>query len=185
MTTTETLVSKIKNGDMQTLRIVYELFYKPVYQAAYYVIKDPSLAEDVVHESFLKMKYKIDQLQDSSKLEAWLCRIATNIARDLIRRRLRNTFYMETRNVYPNNQPLSPETSLLQEEDKIMIKQKIKCLNPSYRQILYLKYYREMSCEEISTALNLPVGTVKSRLFNARQKIRKLIELDNENIAIN
>jgi len=57
-----------------------------------------------------------------------------------------------------------------------MVKQKINCLQPEYRQILYLKYYREMSCGEIGTALGLPVGTVKSRLFHARQKIRKLTE---------
>jgi len=181
--TPETIVLKLIKGDMQTCRIVYELFYKPVYQAAYYIIHDPSLAEDIVHEVFLKMKYKIDQLQDHSKLEAWLCRMAMNSARDVIRRQARNTYYLETQEVNQDNQQISPENSFLAEEDRNMIKQKINCLNRSYRQILYLKYYRDMSCEEISIVLTLPVGTVKSRLFHARQKIRKLIELETESIA--
>lgn len=173
---TETIVSKIKSGDVQTLRFVYELFYRPVYQAAYYITNDTGLAEDTVHEVFLKIKHKIEQLEDPSKLEAWLCRMAVNTARDIIRHRSRNTLYMETRGIYSENQLLSPETILVIEEDKQVFKQKINCLQPEYRQILYLKYYREMSCEEISRALGLPVGTVKSRLFHARQKIRKLTE---------
>jgi len=180
--TPETIVSKLIKGDVQTCRIVYELFYKPVYQAAYYIIHDPSLAEDIVHEVFLKMKYKIDQLQDRSKLEAWLCRMAMNTARDVIRGQARNTYYLETQ-VKQDNQQISPENSFLAKEVRNMIKQKIKCLNPGYREILYLKYYQDMSCEEISTVLTLPVGTVKSRLFHARQKIRKLIELETESIA--
>lgn len=177
---TETIVAKIKSGDVQALRFVYELFYRPVYQAAYYITNDTGLAEDAVHEVFLKIKYKIEQLEDPSSLEAWLCRMAVNTARDIIRHRSRNTFYMETRGVYSDNQLLSPETILLIEEDKQMIKQKINCLQPEYRQILYLKYYREMSCDEISAALGLPVGTVKSRLFHARQKIRELIEPESK-----
>jgi len=173
---TETIVSKIKSGDVQALRFVYELFYRPVYQAAYYITNDTGLAEDAVHEVFLKIKHKIEQLEDPSKLEAWLCRMAVNTARDIIRHRSRNTLYMEPRSIYSDNQLLSPDTILLIEEDKQVIKQKINSLQPEYRQILYLKYYRDMSCEEISTALDLPVGTVKSRLFHARQKIRKLTE---------
>lgn len=173
---TETIVSKIKSGDVQALRFVYELFYRPVYQAAYYITNDTGLAEDAVHEVFLKIKHKIEQLEDPSKLEAWLCRMAVNTARDIIRHCSRNTLYMETRSIYSDKQLLSPETILLVEEDKQVVKQKINYLQPEFRQILYLKYYREMSCAEISKALGLPVGTVKSRLFHARQKIRELIE---------
>jgi len=175
---TETIISKIKNGDIQALRYVYELFYNPVYQAAYYITNETGLAEDTVHEVFLKIKYKIEQLEDPSKLEAWLCRMAVNTARDIIRHRSRTTLYMETRGVYSENQLLSPEAILLKEEDKQMLKQKINCLQPEYRQILYLKYYREMTCDEIGQALGLPVGTVKSRLFHARRKIKKLTEFE-------
>lgn len=91
---TETIIAKIKSGDVQALRFVYELFYRPVYQAAFYITKDTGLAEDAVHEVFLKIKYKIEQLNDPSKLEAWLCRMAVNTARDIIRHRSKNTFYM-------------------------------------------------------------------------------------------
>ena len=64
---TETIVSKIKSGDTQALRFVYELFYKPVYQVAYYITNDTGLAEDTVHEVFLKLQYKINQLEDPSR----------------------------------------------------------------------------------------------------------------------
>lgn len=153
---TETIVSKIKSGDVQVLRFVYELFYRRVFQAAYYITNDTGLAEDTVHEVFLKIKQKIEQLEDPSRLEAWLCRMAVNTARDIIRHRSRNTFYMETRGIYTDNQLLSPETILLIEEDKQVVKQKINCLQPEHRQILYLKYYRERKVkQESESILNL------------------------------
>ncbi len=180
----ETIILKIKRGDLQTCRFIYELFYKPVYQSAYCIINDPGLAEDIAHEVFIKMNHKIEQLKDPTKLEAWLCRMAMNTARDIIRHRSRNTYYLETGDIYPNNQQLSPETNLLIEEDKKMVIKKINCLSSGYRQVLYLKYYREMTCEEISAILNLPIGTVKSRLFHARHKIKKLIETETKNTAL-
>ena len=173
---TETIVSKIKSGDTQALRFVYELFYKPVYQAAYYITNDTGLAEDTVHEVFLKIQYKINQLEDPSKLEAWLCRMAANTARDIIRHRSRSTLFAEARGIYSDNQLFPPDTILLENEEKQAIKQQIDRLQLEHRQVIYLKYYREMSYEEISTALGIPVGTVKSRLFHARQEIKKLIE---------
>ncbi len=172
----ETIVAKIKSGDVQALKIVYELFYRPVFQAAYFITQDTGLAEDTVHDVFLKLKYKIEQLKDPSKLEAWLCRMAANNARDIIRRRSKNILCLEIRGVHSDSQLSSPETLFLLEADKEMIKQKINSLQPEFRQILYLKYYKEMSYEEICTALGLPMGTVKSRLFHAKQKFKKVLE---------
>lgn len=173
---TETLVSKIKSGDSQALRFVYELFYKSVYQAAYYITNDTGLAEDSVHEVFIKLQYKINQLEDPSKLEAWLCRMAVNTARDIIRQRSRSTLFAEARGIYSESQLLSPDTILLNNEEKQAIKKHLEYLKLEHRQVIYLKYYQEMSCEEMSTTLDVPVGTVKSRLFHARQEIRKLLE---------
>ena len=177
----ENIVSNIKSSDFQTCKLVYKLYYKPVYQVAYCIVNDSSLAEDIAHEVFLKMKHKIDQLQDPAKLKAWLCRIAINKAKDVIRKQAKVTSYQDSweRRADANDYQISPETFLLMQEDKNMIKEKINCLCPTYQKILHLKYYLEMSCEQISDSLDLPLGTVKSRLFHARKKIRELIELDS------
>jgi len=177
----ETIVQKLKNGDMQILRLVYELFYKSVYQAAFFITSDPSLAEDAVHEVFLKLPSRIEQLEDPSKLEAWLCRMASNTARDIIRRHSRSDLFAGARDVCPDNQAGSPETTLLANEDKTTIKQYIERLQPEYKIVIYLKYYQDLKIEEISKILGIPLGTVKSRLIRAREELRKIIETENLN----
>ncbi len=172
----ETLVQKLKNGDNEVLKLVYELFYKSTFQAALFITSDPNLAEDAVHETFLKLRDKIDQLEDPSKLGAWLCRIAANIARDLMSDRVKCTSLVEPLDKYQDKKLISPETVLLDKEVKQLVRQVIDRLRPGYRLIIYLKYYEDMSVNEISKTLGLPVGTVKSRLFHARRELRKLIE---------
>ncbi|MCL6478116.1 MAG: RNA polymerase sigma factor [Peptococcaceae bacterium] len=178
----ETIVFKIKSGDAQAIRFVYELFYRPVYKSAYHITNDTGLAEDTVHEVFLKLPGKITQLEDPSRLEAWLCRMAANTARDIIRRRSRSTLFDEAKGIYSDKQLLSPETAFIINEEKQAVRQLVESLQPEYRQVLYLKYYREMSYEDISSALGVPVTTVKSRLFHARQEIKKLLEHEDRSI---
>jgi RNA polymerase sigma-70 factor (ECF subfamily) len=182
----ETIVQKLKNGDMQILRLVYELFHRPVYQAAYFITNDPSLAEDAVHEVFLKLPSRIEQLKDPSKLEAWLCRMASNTARDIIRHRSRSGFFAETGSDCPDDQTVSPETTLLANEDKTTIKQYLERLQPDYKIVIYFKYYQDLKIEEISKILDIPLGTVKSRLIRARAELRKIIDpedLSRQNVS--
>ncbi|MDD4238819.1 MAG: RNA polymerase sigma factor, partial [Desulfotomaculaceae bacterium] len=175
----ETIVQKLKNGDMQILRLVLELFNKSVFQAAFFITNDTSLAEDAVHEVFLKLSNRINQLEDPSKLEAWLCRMASNTAKDIIRHRSRIGLFAEARDVYSDNQKVSPETVLLINEEKKVIKQYIERLQSEYKIVIYLKYYQDLPVNEISKILGIPLGTVKSRLIRARAEIRKIMDPEN------
>jgi len=171
----------LKNGDVQALKHLYKLFYKPTYQAAFFITKDAKLAEDAVHEVFLKILDKIHQLDEPSKLEAWLCRMASNTARNIVRRRLKSTLFAETWEVYLDNQLNSPEKIVLNEEEKRIIRNYINRLIPGYKLVVYLKYYRDMTVQEISTVLGIPSSTVKSRLLRARKEVKKMLQKENSN----
>lgn len=175
----ETIVQKLKNGDIQALRLVYELFYRSTLQAAFFVTKDAGLAEDAAHEVFLKLQSKIGQLEDPSKLETWLCRMATNNARDVLRHRSKSKLFAEARGIYIQSQSISPETVMLDNEEKKLIQGVIGHLQLEYKHVIYLKYYRKMSIEDISKILGIPDGTVKSRLNRARIKIKKILERES------
>ncbi|MDD4238631.1 MAG: sigma-70 family RNA polymerase sigma factor [Desulfotomaculaceae bacterium] len=142
---------------------------------------DTSLAEDAVHEVFLKLSSRIDELEDPSKLEAWLCRMASTTVKDIIRHRSRSGLSAGARNVYSDNQPVSPETVLLANEDKVTIKQHIERLQPEYKIVIYLRYYQDLPINEISKILGIPLRTVKSRLIRARAELRNII-IDQKNI---
>lgn len=172
----ESIILKLKNGDTQALKYIYELYYKQVFRAAFFITNDISLAEDAVHEVFLKLPNKIKQLEDPSKLEAWLCRIATNLARDIIRQRLGAILFAEVKDINSDNQSNSPEAILLIHEVKQIIKHHINNLQPEHKRVIYLKYYEDLSINEISTILGIPVNTVKSRLIRAREELKKLLD---------
>lgn len=171
----EGVIERLKSGDRQTLEDVYRLFYDPVFQAAFFVIKDFGLAEDVVHEVFLKVYNKIEQVKEPAKLGNWLCQIAVNEARSMLRQRSK-WVPLSGYDRHGDDQSLSPERSLLTQEDRDIMKGIMAQLKPGHRQAVYLKYFEDMSLAEIGTALEIPISTVKTRLFHARQKIRKLLK---------
>ncbi|SHF39686.1 RNA polymerase sigma-70 factor, ECF subfamily [Desulfofundulus australicus DSM 11792] len=171
----ETLLQKLKNKDPQALRFLYEMFYKPLFQAAFFIVNDVGLAEDVVHEVFLKLHHKIDQLQDPSKLGVWLRRMAVNTAWDMVRNRAKSTLIPETEIGYAGEQFISPELICLDKEERLLVQKALRGLQPDHRIVLYLKYYEDMSIDQISNFLNIPVNTVKSRLIRARMELKKLL----------
>lgn len=175
----ETTINRIKNGDIEAIGLVYELFYESAFRSAFIITCDVGLAEDAVHQAFLNLQSKIYQLRDPSKMEAWLCRSITNLARDIIRERFKST---TTTGIDTSNQWTCPETVLLNDEKKQIIKQQILRLPPDFKIIIYLRYYKQMSINEISKYLKIPVGTVKSRLIRARKRIKKLYLKDRYNL---
>lgn len=168
-------MERLKDGDRQALEDVYRLFYDSVFQAAFFVIKDSGLAEDVVHDVFLKVYNKIEQVRDPAKLEYWLRRIAINEARGMLRQRSK-WVPLSGHERHDDDQSLSPEHSLLTQEDRAIMEAIMAHLKPAHRQAVYLKYFEDLSLAEIGAALKISVSTVKTRLFHARQKIRKLLK---------
>lgn len=171
----EIVLKKLKSGDRRAFRLVCELFYKQVYQAAFFITDDAGLAEDVACEAFLKLMEKIDQIKDPSKLEAWMCRIAANKAGDIIRRRSAAAPFAGARDIYLDNQLIPPDTVLLEKERKQIIQQQIESLQPEHKQVFYLKYCKDMSVQEISAEIGIPAGTVKSRLARAREEFKRIM----------
>ncbi|MCL6478397.1 MAG: hypothetical protein K6T65_08265 [Peptococcaceae bacterium] len=84
----ETIVHRIKNGDTEAVGFAYKQLYKSALRAACIITNDAGMAEDAVHQAFLNLQNKIHQLRDPSKLEAWLCRSVSNIARDIVEEKL-------------------------------------------------------------------------------------------------
>lgn len=179
----EAIIEKIKIGDLQALKYVYELYYGSAYKAAFFITKDAGLAEDAVHETFIRLKDKIEQLEDHSKLGLWICRIAINKARDILRQRSKSTLYEDVRSIYKDDQNLCPETIYIINEEITAIQNYINLLHPYYKDVIYKKYYEQLTISEISKILGVPEGTIKYRLYQARKEIKRLMK--NKNIIDN
>lgn len=146
--------------------VLFELFAPKVLGAAYHVVRDRALAEDVMQDTFITALDRLDQLKDSNKVGAWLTRIAINKAYTELRR---------NKKVVPISEFAATESDaaeiLLLKEEREHLHRAFDRLQPDYQSVLYLKYGREMRVKEIAQVLKIPEGTVKSRLRRARDLV--------------
>ena len=148
-----------------------------LYSVAYGIAGDID-ADDVVQETFIHAYYNYGMLKDKEKLSAWLCSIARNKAYDAAKRRTRT---VPIDDVTVRAHANSPEKIFLKREKSAQIKEKISSLPEKYRETVLLYYFAEKSVAQISKILDLPEGTVKSRLHEGRNKLKKeLIYMMNE-----
>lgn len=181
------LFQKNKQHDREAERIIFEQYYKRVYYAAYYVIKDQDLAEDIVQETFMKAFKNLHTVQDVEKMGAWLSVIATRTAIDHLRR-LNKWNEFTTSDVYidTESESLQPdyvstvETGLEKAYVKELLLGEIDKLKPDHREVLILFYHHDLMYEEIAELLGVQLATVKSRMFRAKKKLKESIEQQPE-----
>lgn len=159
------------------------MFYNRVFEAAYFITQDEYLAQDVVQETFLKAFRNIDKLNDGSKMGAWLAVIATRTALDLLKKTRKDVItednYIDEE--ISKNQHISSVENIVEEKFiKNLLRQQVQELIPEHRQVIILKYEYDLKDEEIALELGVSSGTVKSRLFRARKKLKLLIEKEPE-----
>lgn len=171
---------KDRKKDIDYEKIIFEMHYERVYHAAYFVLQDKYLAQDVTQETFLKAFQKMDTLEDGSKLGAWLATIATRTAIDFLRKiKRRNDIVIE--DVYIDEEHFDKEMTSIEDKIEIhflekVIQKNIQVLEPpGYREVLILKYEYELQDREIADALGISVAAVKGRLHRARKKLKEVL----------
>ena len=142
----------------------YERIYKKLYLTALSILRNPSLAEDALQEAALKSYEKYSSLREPACFSTWMSRVVINECRQLLRRN-RNAAL-----------PLSEleESGLCSfDEEQWLFFDLISRQKKSDREILTLRYFHQLSLEEISGVLSLPLSTVKSRLYRSLEAIKK------------
>lgn len=152
-------------------KTIFQLYRKRIYKVVFYITYDMHLSEDITQETFIKAYKKLHQLNDLDKLGAWLVRIAINLAYDEVRKRnkLLPVQEIEPDEAINNN----PEGIYLEKEENEVLNQLIMELDPDHIHILYLKYYEGQTINKISQVLEIPEGTVKSRLKLIRDILKR------------
>lgn len=156
---------------------VFRNSFHVVYRIALFYTQDPYLAEDAVQETFIKAYKQIHTLKDHTKARAWLSVIAKRSSIDLIRRE-QSSRWISIEEI--NDENIRSTTPTLEEEVEMhWIYQQtlsgIEKLKPEFQQIIRLKMIMELKDEEIARILNLRLGTVRSRLYHAKCKLRVIL----------
>lgn len=176
------LVQEAKRGDVEAFAEVFEELRTTVYAIAYRVV-GPDDADDVVMETYLKAWKAIPRFNERSALKTWLYRITHNCAVDFIRARKRSKEQPLRQDEHDDrtmsdledtSQP-TPAELRMKTEDAQQLHQALSRLDPIHRVAIQLRYSDELSYSEIAAATGVSIGTVMSRLFNAKRKLRRII----------
>ena len=166
----------VLRNDNEARRELFEAFYRRTYAVVYYILRSHENAEDITQEAFIKAFQKLDQLVKKEKFAAWLAAIASNLARNFLKREKKIIVTSELPEIKTSEQFSSPEDEALNNIETDNIRRAIRSLPPEQYQVVALFYYHDLKVEEIGTMLKISTGTVKSRLFRARQKMAALLE---------
>lgn len=149
------------------------------YRLAYSWTRDAMLADDLVQEAMQKALCCLHSLKDESKLKAWTCRIMLNCYHDLLRRRKENLNIDDFELIDDTN----PDLYLTSQDTSRMVRHCIAGLSEKHRNVVTMIDIMEFSYQEASDALEIPIGTVMSRLCRARNQLRQLLDKFNDRIV--
>lgn len=164
------LITKAQRGDRQAFGELVRCHRKGVINVVYRMCGDANLAEDAAQEAFIRAWQHLPNYKPRSPFRNWVYRIATNAARDVLRRE-RETVDIDDLALATSGE--GPEAATEREERGERVREAVLALPPASREVLVLREYEGFSYREIAEALGIPIGTVMSRLNYARNHLRK------------
>ncbi len=174
-------VERLRGGDPEALREVVGAFGERLTAVVSGVLRDRDAVQDVVQETFTKAFYRIHSFKGGSSLYTWLYRVAVNAAKDYIKSRKRRPASsfddMPGRAALPANEQPFVE-GLERRELRLRVRAAIDRLPDRFRTVLALREIEGMTYNEIAEVLGLSLGTVESRLFRARRRLRTILAVE-------
>jgi len=167
------LIQHLQAGDLDALGILFDRYYAQIYRTALAITHDDAIAEDITQDAFLRLHRYAHRIDCSLPLMPWLYRVTVNLSYTWLTRHKKRRVSLETVVDYLMSPARStPDHALevagLQEE----VRRAISTLNFNQRVVVVLHYLNGLSLDDIAQILDCPVGTVKSRLYYARENLR-------------
>lgn len=183
----QSLLDRAQAGDADAFCELCRTYATPLLRQAMAVCGNAALAEDLAQDTLVEAWRCLSRYNGRCRLFTWLCAILLNRYRNTVRqkrplpfswlqRRDRDEFQTSLGQMVDND--ASPDEAVQVREQAALVLQCVQALSPKYQQVIYLRFYVDDSLESIAAALGCSVGTVKSRLFRALDKLRAMNALD-------
>jgi len=174
----DALVARAQRGDSTAFAALYQAFSRRVVGLCHHMLRDRDRARDAAGDVFMRLRTSIASYNGSTAFERWLLRVAANRCIDLIRqRRLERRWIAEDETrADPPSSAASPLTLLLAKESRTGMERALGRLPAEHRLPLVLRYYADLSYDEIGAELDLEKSQVAGRIFRAKHMLRKLLE---------
>ncbi len=175
----------LENADQKAYAELMGRYRDSVYYMLLKMVNNKDDAEDLTVEAFGKAFKRLSQYTPNFAFSTWLFRIATNNCIDFIRRKRKNTFSIDQPMeddeggemvMDLRSDTLDPEQHIMKKQKIMMLRELVDKMKPRYRTLIEMRYFQELSYEEIADQLELPLGTVKAQLFRAREFLYNVLK---------
>ncbi len=180
----EELIRELQNGRKEAFEEIVDRYTGPLYNFIYRIIGDGATAEDLLQETFIRLWIKYDSYREIARFSTWLYTVAGNLAKsELRKRRIRRWFPLssggggrtsgdEERTLDLPDENADPQRDFERNNISNRVEEEIQKLPLVFRDVIVLRDIQELSYEEISTILKIPLGTVKSRVNRGRHRLQ-------------
>ncbi len=181
------IIERAVKGDQGAYAELLDLYRESIYYLVLKMVNSSEFAEDLTIEVFGKAFSNLKQYQPNYAFSTWLYRIATNNCIDFIRKQRISTTSIdsafddgegEKMHIQIKDSGLNPEEKAIKKQKVKYLRQVVKKLKPHYSKLIELRYFKELSYEEIADEMEMPLGTVKAQLFRAREFLAKILSND-------
>ncbi len=180
-------ITEVLKGDQDAFEEIVMLYQNRVYHVCYRMLRNQAEAEDIAQEAFLRAYTNLYKFDQQRKFSTWIFRIATNLCIDRIRKK-KPDYYLDAQ--VPGTEGLDmysqlssdddlPEVEVEKMETKDRVQYEVSRLPEKYRSVIVLRYFEELPLKEIAEVLDLPLGTVKTRVHRGREALRNQMMMSN------
>jgi RNA polymerase sigma-70 factor, ECF subfamily len=170
----EALIGRIADGDKLALRALFARHYVRSFRFIVRLVRDPSIAEDLINEVFLDVWRQAHRFEARSTVSTWILAIARNKAITAVRRRREEA--LDDRTAAAIEDPSdNPEAAIAKKDRGEVLRKCLTLLPPAHREVIDLVYYHGKSIEEVAQLTAVPPNTVKTRMFYARKTLAELV----------
>lgn len=172
------LVLRLQSGKKEAFDAIYERYYRLVYFIAYELCKNDADAKDISQDTFLQVKKSIHSIKEPAHFKSWLNQIVLSKTKNLFRKN--KTQNLDNENPYYQNHLIEERTYMIPnatmhfKTDEELMHYFISLLPRTQREVLILRYFQNYSMQEMADILEVPLGTVKTRLLYGKNALKKI-----------
>jgi RNA polymerase sigma-70 factor, ECF subfamily len=167
------LIAQAQQGDATAWEMLVRQHQEAAFRLGYLLLRSPAEAEDVAQEAFVRAFLALERFDGERPFRPWLLQITRNLAKNRLRSLSRYWQMVQRWWQEPDIEPTP-----VGRDEAAQLWRAVQRLRPVAQEVIYLRYFLEMSEMETAVALNIPAGTVKSRLHRALQQLKGVIEAD-------
>ena len=180
----QTLVEKALSGDQKAFRLLLKKHQSAIYHVIFKLVRNREDCRDLVQETFTKAFCSLSSYKKEYRFTTWLYKIAANCSIDHLRKKKVDAFSLdrplETKegsvSLELPDWSYNPESDLDSRQKRISIDEAIESLPKKYKEVIIYRHKQDKSYQEIAKILEVPVGTVKARIFRARELLKKKLK---------